>query len=177
MTKEEKTQVIGELAEKFSEVNFFYVTDSSGMSVAQVNKFRRLCFEKGIEYKVVKNTLIEKALEKANVGDYSEFYGNVLKGTSAIMFSPESGKLPAELLKSFRKGGGKLPVLKGASVGGALFYGDDSIDLLTKLKSKNELIGEVIGLLQSPAKNVISALQSGGNKLAGIVKTLSEKNQ
>jgi len=177
MTKEEKTKVIGELADKFSAVNYFYVTDSSGMTVAQVNKFRRMCFEKGIEYKVVKNTLIEKALEKANVGDYAEFYNNVLKGTSAIMFTSESGKLPAEVLKSFRKGGGKLPVLKGASVDGSFFYGDDSIDLLTKLKSKNELIGEVIGLLQSPAKNVISALQSSGSKLAGIVKTLSEKNQ
>lgn len=177
MTKQEKTQVISELAEKFSAINYFYVTDSSGMTVAQVNKFRRMCFEKGIEYKVVKNTLIEKALEKANVGDYTEFYATALKGTSAIMFSPESGKLPAEILKSFRKGGGKLPVLKGASVNGSVFFGDTSIDMLTKLKSKNELIGEVVGLLQSPAQNVISALQSGGNKLAGIVKTLSEKNQ
>jgi large subunit ribosomal protein L10 len=177
MTIEEKAQVIGDLAEKFSQVSFFYVTDSSGMTVAQVNKFRRLCFEKGIEYKVVKNTLIEKALDKANLGDYSEFYSNVLKGTSAIMFSPESGKLPAQVLKSFRTGGGKLPLLKGASIDGSFFFGDESIDVLTKLKSKNELIGEVVGLLQSPAKNVISALQSGGSKLAGIVKTLSEKNQ
>jgi large subunit ribosomal protein L10 len=177
MTKEEKTQVISDLADKFAQTNYFYVTDSSGMTVADVNAFRRLCFEKGIEYKVVKNTLIEKALEKASVGDYSEFNSTVLKGTSAIMFSPESGKTPAEVLKKFRSGGKKLPLLKGASVDGAFFYGDDSVDLLTKLKSKNELVGEVIGLLQSPAKNVISALQSGGNKLAGIVKTLSEKNQ
>ena len=177
MTKEEKSQVINELAEKFATTDFFYVTDSSGMTVAQVNSFRRLCFDKGIEYKVVKNTLIEKALEKANRGDYSEFYGKVLKGTSAIMFSPESGKTPAEVLKKFRKADVKLPILKGASVDGAFFYGDESIDLLTKLKNKQELIGEVIGLLQSPAKNVISALQGGGNKLAGILKTLSEKNQ
>lgn len=177
MTKEEKTQVISELADKFTSVDFFYVTDSSGMTVAQVNAFRRLCFQKGVEYKVVKNTLIEKALEKANKGDYTEFYGKVLKGTSAIIFSPESGKIPAEIIKGFRKGGGKLPVLKGASVDGSFFYGDESVDLLTKLKTKNELIGDVIGLLQSPAQNVISALQSGGNKIAGIVKTLSEKNQ
>jgi len=177
MTREDKAQVINDLAVKFSQVNFFYITDSSGMTVAQVNKFRRLCFEKGIEYKVVKNTLIEKALDKANLADYSEFYGKVLKGTSAIMFSPESGKLPAQLLKSFRSKGEKLPLLKGASIDGSFFYGDDSISVLSKLKSKNELIGDVIGLLQSPAKNVISALQSGGNKLAGIVKTLSEKNQ
>jgi large subunit ribosomal protein L10 len=126
---------------------------------------------------VVKNTLIEKALERADLGDYSEFYGNVLKGTSAIMFSPESGKLPAQVIKSFRRDGIKLPLLKGASIDGSFFYGDESIEVLNKLKTKNELIGEVIGLLQSPAKNVISALQSGGNKLAGIVKTLSEKNQ
>jgi large subunit ribosomal protein L10 len=177
MTKEKKTQVINELADKFASTDFFYVTDSSGMTVAQVNSFRRLCFNKGIEYKVIKNTLIEKALEKANRGNYSEFYDKVLKGTSAVMFSPESGKVPAEILKQFRKRDGKLPVLKGASVDGAFFYGDESIDVLTKLKTKNELIGDVIGLLQSPAKNVISALQSGGNKLAGIVKTLSEKNQ
>lgn len=177
MTKEEKTQVISELADKFSAVDFFYVTDSSGMTVAQVNAFRKLCFDKGIEYKVIKNTLIEKALEKANRGDYTEFYSKVLKGTSAIMFSPESGKVPAEILKAYRKGGGKLPVLKGASVDGSHFFGDESLDLLTKLKTRNELIGDVIGLLQSPAKNVISALQSGGNKLAGLVKTLSERNQ
>lgn len=177
MTKEEKTQLISELTEKFVDTNYFYVTDSSGMTVKEVNAFRRLCFEKGIEYKVVKNTLIEKALEKANVGDFTEFNGKVLKSTSAIMFSKESGKTPAEVLKKFRSGGKKLPLLKGASIHGAFYYGDDSIDTLTKLKSKNELIGEVIGLLQSPAKNVISALQSGGQTLAGIVKTLSEKNQ
>lgn len=177
MTKEQKTQQITELAEKFVDNNFFYVTDSSGMTVAQVNAFRRLCFEKGIEYKVIKNTLVEKALEKANVGDFSEFNSKVLKSTSAIMFSKESGKTPAEILKKFRSAGNKLPLLKGASIDGSFFYGDDSIDQLAKLKSKNELIGEVIGLLQSPAQNVLSALQSGGNKLAGIVKTLSEKNQ
>ncbi len=177
MTKEEKTALIAELSEKFSDTNYFYVTDSSGMTVKEVNAFRRLCFENGIEYKVAKNTLIEKAIEKANLGDFAEFNEKVLKSTSAIMFSKESGKTPAEVLKNFRKGGQKLPVLKGASIHGAFYYGDDSIDALTKLKSKNELIGDVIGLLQSPAKNVISALQSGGNKLAGIVKTLSEKNQ
>jgi len=177
MTREEKTQQISELAEKFVDNNFFYVTDSSGMTVAQVNAFRRLCFEKGIEYKVIKNTIVEKALEKANVGDFSEFSGKVLKSTSAIMFSKESGKTPAEVIQKFRSQGNKLPLLKGASIDGAFFYGDDSVDVLTKLKSKNELIGEVIGLLQSPAQNVISALQSSGHKLAGIVKTLSEKNQ
>jgi large subunit ribosomal protein L10 len=178
MTKEEKTQVISELADKFANVNYFYVTDSSGMTVAQVNKFRRMCFEKGIEYKVVKNTLIEKALSKSNLVDYSPFSSQVLKGTSGIMFSPESGKVPAEVLKSFRKGAAiKLPVLKGASIDGGFFYGDESIDILTNLKSKNELIGDTIGLLQSPAKNVISALMSGGNKIAGIVKTLSERTQ
>ena len=173
MNREEKAQTIDELAEKFKNNSFFYVTDASGLSVAQTNNFRALCYKNGVEYKVYKNTVIQKALEKID-GDFEELYG-VLKGFSGILFHPESGKLPAKVLKDFRDTKGTKPVLKGASIDSGIFIGDENLDTLSKLKSKEELIGEIVGLLQSPAKNVISALQSGGNKLAGIIKTLSEK--
>jgi len=175
MTKEEKSVIIEELKGKFDSHDFFYVTDSSGMTVEQVNAFRKLCFTKGIEYKVVKNTLIKKALDSVS-GDYSEFDGTVLKGFSGILFSKESGKAPAQLLKEYHKAGKTdKPVLKGASIDKSLFIGKDSLDQLAMLKSKNELIGEIIGLLQSPAKNVVSALKSGEHKLAGLVKTLQDR--
>jgi len=173
MNREEKAQLIDELADKFKNNSFFYVTDASGLSVAQINNFRAICHKNGVEYKVYKNTVIEKALEKQEVS-YEELYG-VLKGFSGILFHPESGKLPAKVLKDFRGPKGERPVLKGASIDSGIFIGDENLDTLSKLKSKEELIGEIVGLLQSPAKNVISALQSGGNKLAGIIKTLSEK--
>ena len=171
MTKEEKNQVLEELKEKFAQNNVFYLTDSSTLTVEVINKFRRKCFEKGIEFQVAKNTLIKKALE-ANTGDYSGLYDS-LHGPTSIMFS-SVGNLPAKVLKEFREDNEK-PVLKAAYVDSAIFIGDDQIEILTKLKSKEELLGEVIGLLQSPARNLISALQSGGSKIAGIVKTLSEK--
>ena len=175
MTREDKASIIEELSDKFANTPYFFITSAAGMSVAETNQLRKLCFERGIEYRVVKNTLIKKALETLST-DYSSFEGSVLKGFSGIMFHPESGKVPAKLIKEFKKttGSDKL-VLKGASVDSALFIGADQLDTLVSLKSKQELIGEVIGLLQSPAKNVVSALQSGGNKLAGILKTLSEK--
>ncbi|MBO9700197.1 MAG: 50S ribosomal protein L10 [Sporocytophaga sp.] len=176
MTKEQKAQIIEELSQKFASKNYFYITDASGLSVEQVNKFRKLCFKKGIEYTVVKNSLIKKALANLNT-DYTPFNQGVLKGFSGILFA-DAGNAPAKLLKEYHKEGGKgfnKPTLKGASIDGGLFIGEDTLDLLSNLKSKNELIGDIIGLLQSPAKNVVSALQSGGNKLAGIVKTLSEK--
>ncbi len=176
MTKEQKAQIIEDLSQKFSTKNYFYITDASGLSVEQINKFRKLCFKKGIEYQVVKNSLIKKALANLNT-DYSPFNEAVLKGFSGILFA-DAGNAPAKLLKEFHKEAGKgneKPVLKGASIDGGLFIGADNLDVLSNLKSKNELIGDIIGLLQSPAKNVVSALQSGGNKLAGIVKTLSEK--
>jgi len=177
MTKYEKGSIIDELKDKFAANNHFYITDSSTLTVGQINNFRRICFQSGVEYRVAKNTLIRKALE-ANGYDTSELVSNkVLKGFSGIIFSQESGKLPAEVLKKFRTGKENRPVLKAASVDGALFIGDDQLDALIKLKSREELIGEIIGLLQSPAKNVITALSSGGNKLAGIVKTLSEKQE
>ncbi|MFD2522116.1 50S ribosomal protein L10 [Emticicia soli] len=174
MTKEEKGAIIEELAEKFAATPYFYITDASGLNVAKTNELRRLCFERGIEYRVVKNTLISKALERLDT-DYSSFDGTVLKGFSGVMFHDESGKVAAKLIKDFLKANKNSITLKGASVDSALFIGHDQLDTLLNLKSKQELIGEVIGLLQSPAKNVISGLQSGGNKLAGILKTLSEK--
>lgn len=175
MTREEKAVVIGELVEKFSANDNFYITDASGMSVAETNSLRRLCFEKGIEYKVVKNTLIAKALEQMNT-DYAPFDESVLKGFSGVMFSGEDANSPAKLIKEFRKkSGGQSPVLKGASIDTDLFIGEENLDMLSQLKSKAELIGEVITLLQSPAKNVISGLQGAGGKLAGILKTLSER--
>lgn len=175
MTREEKAVVIDELYEKFSSNDNFYITDASGMSVAQTNDLRRLCFEKGIEYKVIKNTLIQKALEKMDT-DYAPFSESVLKGFSGIMFAGENANLPAKTIKEFRKkSGGQSPVLKGASIDTDLFIGEENLDMLSTLKSKAELIGEVITILQSPAKNVISGLKNSGGKLAGILQTLSER--
>jgi large subunit ribosomal protein L10 len=173
MTREEKAEIIEDLSKKFAEHNYFYITDASGLSVEQINKFRKLCFNKGIDYRVVKNTLIEKALDKLDT-DFSQFTEKALKGFSGIMFA-DTGNLPGKVLKEFRGQGVERPVLKGASIDTAFYFGDESLDTLAKLKSKEEVIGDIIGLLQSPAQNVISALQSGKNKLAGIVKTLSER--
>ncbi len=177
MTKDEKYALVDELTEKFKTINYFYITDTSGMTVAQINKFRRFLFDKGLEYKVDKNTLILKALERANEGvDYSEFRSKVLKGFSGIIFSPESGNLPAKLLKQYLKANpGEKPALKGASVDTALFMGADSLDALASLKSKSELIGDIVLMLQSPAQQVIGALQSGGQTISGVLKTLEER--
>lgn len=175
MTRDEKGAIIEELAQKFQSIPFFYITEASGMSVAEVNDLRRKCYERGIEYKVVKNSFIKKALETLDT-DYTPFNDTVLAGQSGVMFHPENQKAPAQLIKEFRKKNDKLK-LKGASIDYSIFIGADQLDTLINLKSKQELIGEIIGLLQSPAKNVISALQSGGNKLAGILKTLSEREE
>jgi len=176
MTKDKKHEIYGELVAKFADSPNFYIMDASGMTVAQTNAFRRMCFEKGIEYKVVKNSLIKKALQTLK-GDYSSFDKTVLKGFSGIMFSPTSGNLPAKLVMEFHKKNEKLkkPLLKGASIDSDIFIGNDQLETLSTLKGKNELIGDIIGLLQSPAKNVVSALQSGGGKIAGVLKTLSER--
>jgi len=176
MTREEKAVVIEELVQKFSDNSHFYITDASGMSVAETNALRRLCFDKGIEYRVFKNTLIQKALDRME-SDYAPFNDAVLKGFSGVMFSAENANAPAQLIKEFRKkSGGESPLLKGASIDTDLFIGEETLDTLSKLKSKAELIGEIITLLQSPAKNVISGLQGAGGKLAGILKTLSERD-
>jgi large subunit ribosomal protein L10 len=173
MKREDKGKIIQELSDKFAKFDYFYITDASGMTVEEINKFRKLCYSKGIEYKVVKNSLIKKALESTKT-DYSPFHGTVLKGFSGILFA-ESGNAPAKLLKEFHSTGIEKPILKGASVSSDLFIGANQLDVLATLKSKNELIGDIIGLLQSPAKNVLSGLQSGGQKISGVLKTLSEK--
>lgn len=174
MTREEKGQILAELSQKFSTYNNFYITDASGLTVETINSFRKLCYKHGIEYKVVKNSLIKKALESLPT-DYSPFVDKaVLKGFSGILFC-EGASTPARVLKEFRKDGAEKPLLKGASIDTDLYIGDSNVDTLSSLKSKNELIGDIIGLLQSPAKNVISGLQGGGQKLSGILKTLSEK--
>ena len=177
MTRAEKESIVEELYQKFSDTSHFYITDPQGLNVENINNFRRLCFNKGVEYKVYKNTLIKKALEKLDT-DYSSFDDTVLKGFSGILFSKESSNSPAKIIKEFRKSAKSedlLPLLKGASIDTDLFIGEENLDTLSKLKSKAELIGEVISLLQSPAKNVVSALQSGPSTLAGLVKTLSER--
>jgi large subunit ribosomal protein L10 len=172
MTKEEKSQYIEDLAVKLSESGVFYLTDTSGLTVETINKLRERCFKGNIELRVVKNTLLKKAMERLEDKDYSELYG-VLAGPTAIMFS-ETGNGPAKLIKDFRKKDIK-PLVKGAFIEEACYTGDENIDFLASIKSKDELIGELIGLLQSPAKNVVSGLKSGGGKLAGILKTLSER--
>ncbi len=140
-----------------------------------VNKLRRLCFEKGITFQVVKNTLLRKALE--SYGEKYEALYDTLEGPTSVMLS-ESFTEPAKVIRKFRKDVDKgKPALKGAYIGDAIFIGDDQLEAISNMKSREELIGEVIGLLQSPAKNVISALQSSGDKLAGILKTLSEKEE
>ncbi len=175
MTKEEKGLIIDELAEKFANTPYFYITNASGLDVAKTNQLRRLCFERGVEYRVIKNTLIQKALDRQS-SDFSAFGAEVLKGFSGVMFHEESGKVIAKLIKDFLKENKNSIQLKGASIDSSTFVGHDQLDTLLALKSKQELIGEVVGLLQSPAKNVISGLQGGGNKLAGILKTLSERD-
>ena len=171
MRKEEKHEVVLALTEQIQEYGNFYITDTANLTVAKVNAIRRKCFESDIKMQVAKNTLIRKAMEAAG-GDYSEMY-DVLKGSSSIMFS-KTANAPAKLIKQLRKQGDK-PVLKAAYIDSAIFIGDNQLDALVNLKSKEELVADIIALLQSPAKNVISGLQSGGNKLAGIVKTLQER--
>lgn len=175
MTKAEKTAVIEELKEKFSNSSFFYITDSSELTVEQVNKLRRMLFNKGIEMRVVKNTLVKKALESLTEQEdrgYADLM-DVLTGPSAIMFT-EVGNAPARVIEEFRKSNEK-PTIKAAYIDSAVYLGDDQLKVLSKLKSKEELLGELIGLLQSPPKTVISQLQSGGQKIMGLLKTLEER--
>lgn len=172
MTREQKTEYIDDLAAKLAESGVVYLTDTSGLDVETINNFRRKCFQNNVELKVVKNTLLKKAMEKVEDRDYTDLYEQ-LKGGTSLMFS-EFGNTPAKIIKDFRKKSEK-PLIKGAYVEEAIYIGDQQIEFLASLKSKNELIADVIALLQSPAKNVISGLSSGGNKLAGIIKTLQER--
>src|SRR3989337_2109734 len=170
MTKEQKNEVIEALKAKFTQYNSFYVTNTESLSVDQVGKLRRICFDKKVEMKVAKNTLIKKALEGLNNDRFSDVYDS-LHGVTALLFS-ENAKEPALIISTFRReSNGEKPVLKAAFIDGDVFAGDDQLKTLTSLKSKQDLIGEIIGLLQSPAKNVISGLNAGG-KLASLVKAL-----
>jgi large subunit ribosomal protein L10 len=175
MTKEQKNEVIEALKEKFSQYNNFYVTNTEALSVAQVTKLRRVCFNKNVEMKVAKNTLIKKALESINEERFSNVFDS-LHGVTALMFS-ENAKEPALIISDFRRNTkGELPTLKAAFIDGDVFAGDNQLEALKSLKSKQDLIGEIIGLLQSPVNNVMSGLNAGG-KLASLVKALEERAQ
>lgn len=172
MNKDQKAQYIEDLASDLSKANIFYLADTAELTVETINLLRRRCFQQGIELRVVKNTLLEKAMERVEGRNY-ENLASVLSGPTSIMFS-EVGNAPAKLIKEFRKKNEK-PILKGAYIEEAIFIGDNQLDALESLKSRDELLGDIIGLLQSPAKNVISGLTGGGSKIAGILKTLEER--
>ena len=173
MTRQEKANIIEELVQKLSENNNFYIADTSGLTVAEINQFRKMCFDKGIEYKVFKNSLIKKALEKLEGYEKLE---DVLKGTSGVMFSGEVSNTPAKVIREYRKKlNSEKPGFKAASIDSDFFIGEENLEMLSNLKSKQELLGEVIALLQSPAKNVVSALLSSKHTLAGLVKAIAER--
>ena len=171
MTRQEKSQVIEELTAELASNANIYLADISGLNAVTTSDLRRACFKANVKLAVVKNTLLEKAME-ASERDFGDL-PSVLKGNTSVMYS-ETGNVPAKLIKTFRKKSDK-PLLKGAFIEESVYIGDNLLDMLVDIKSKEELLGEIIGLLQSPAKNVVSALKSSGGKLAGIIKTLSEK--
>ncbi len=171
MTREDKSQVIQDLTAKLADANTIYLADISGLDALTTSNLRRACFKANVQLSVVKNTLLEKAME-ASDKDFEDL-PTTLKGNTSLMIS-EAANAPAKVIKEFRKKSEK-PLLKGAYVEESVYVGDNQLDALVNIKSREELIGDIIGLLQSPAKNVVSALQSGGNKLSGILKTLSEK--
>ncbi len=173
MNRAEKTASIEALKDKFKNNDFFYITDSSELTVESINKLRSLCFEQGVEMKVAKNTLIIKALESDSDGkNYQELF-DALKGPTTLLFS-DTANVPARILKEFRKDHDK-PVLKAAYIDSDVYVGDDQLKILSALKSKDELVGEIITLLQSPIQSVTSALKSGSTTLAGLIKTLQER--
>ncbi len=171
MRRKEKNAIIDSLAEKLKEYSHFYLTDTAQLNAADTSALRRKCFENDIKLIVVKNTLLKRALDMSE-GDFQELYP-ILKGTTSIMFT-QTGNGPAKLIKEFRRQHDK-PVLKGAYVQESVFIGEQMLDTLISVKTKQELIGDIILILQSPARNVVSALQSGGNKLHGVLETLSKK--
>ena len=178
MRKENKLELVKDLTQKFKENNIFYLLDASGLTVDQVNNFREKCFKKDVEYKVVKNTFIKKAIENQEE-DYSEITeGDSLKGFSGLLFTNQTPSGPAKVLKEFRKSlDSDHPSLKAASIESDIFLGDDNLDSLSKLKGKEEIIGDIVLLLQSPAKNIISLLKSSENKISGVVKALEDKQK
>ena len=173
MTREEKSLVIEELTAELANNANIYLTDISGLNAVTTSNLRRAAFKANVKMAVVKNTLLEKAMEASDreFGDLP----SVLKGNTSVMYS-ETGNVPAKLIKTFRKKSDK-PLLKGAFIEESVYIGDEQLDMLVDIKSKEELIGEIVTLLQSPAKNVISALKSGGGTIAGLIKTLSEKSE
>ena len=171
MTREEKSRVIEDLTGKLADNQIIYLADISGLNALDTSNLRRACFKANVKLAVVKNTLLAKAMERSDK-DFGDL-PSTLKGNTSLMIS-ETGNAPAKVIKEFRKGKDK-PILKGAYVEEAVYVGDDQLENLVNIKSKEELIGDIITLLQSPAKNVISALQSGGGKIHGILQTLSEK--
>jgi large subunit ribosomal protein L10 len=173
MRREEKNAIIDSLAENLKEYSHFYVTDTAQLNAADTSDLRRKCFDNDIKLVVVKNKLLRRALEQSN-GNFDELFP-VLKGTTSIMFT-QSGNGPAKLIKEFRRKHDK-PVLKGAYVQESIYVGDNMLDALVSVKTKFELIGDIIGLLQSPAKNVIGALQSGGTIIHGVLETLSKREE
>ena len=171
MTREDKSQVIQDLTARLADTSIIYLADISALDAVTTSNLRRACFKANVELAVVKNTLLSKAME-ASDKDFGDLQ-NVLKGNTSMMIA-EVANAPAKVIKEFRKKSDK-PLLKGAFVEESVYVGDDQLDALVNIKSKEELIGDIISLLQSPAKNVVSALQSGGNKLSGILKTLADK--
>ena len=171
MTREEKSLVIEELTVELANNANIYLTDISGLNAVTTSNLRRACFKANVKLSVVKNTLLQKAMD-ASDREFGEL-PTVLKGNTTVMYS-ETGNVPAKLIKTFRKKTDK-PLLKGAFIEESVYIGDQQLDMLVDIKSKEELIGEIVGLLQSPAKNVISALKSGGGTIAGLIKTLSER--
>ena len=172
MTKEEKAGYVETLTAELKEAGIFYLADTSDLTVETVNSLRRKCFQNKITLKVVKNTLLEKAMNNVEDKDFGELKG-VLSGPTSVMFA-EVGNAPAKVIKDFRKKNDK-PILKGAYIEESVYIGDDQLSFLSEIKSKEELIGDIVALLQSPAKNVVSGLKGQGGKIAGILKTLSER--
>ena len=171
MTREEKSQVIKDLTAQLADTSTIYLADISGLDAGTTSNLRRACFKANVKLSVVKNTLLAKAMEAAEK-DFGDL-PSTLKGNTSIMIA-ETGNAPAKVIKEFRKKNEK-PILKGAFIDEAIYVGDEYLEALSNIKSKEEVVGDIIGLLQSPAKNVVSALKSSGGKLAGILKTLSEK--
>jgi large subunit ribosomal protein L10 len=172
MNQEEKAKYISELATELSESNIFYLADTGELTVEVVNQLRRRCFNSKIRMRVVKNTLLEKAMDQVEGKNFGDLR-TVLAGPTSIMFA-EVGNIPAKLIKEFRKKNEK-PILKGAYIDESVYIGDNQLEALASLKSKEEVLGDIIGLLQSPAKNVISGLKNSGGKIAGILKTLENR--
>lgn len=172
MTKEEKVKYVDDLAAQLAENNVIYLADTAELTVEVVSSLRRKAFNANVSMQVVKNTLLEKAMDKVEDKDFEELKGT-LKGATSIMFA-EAGNAPAKLIKDFRKKEDK-PILKGAWIDEGVYVGDDQLGMLADIKSKEELLGEIIGLLQSPAKNVVSGLKGAGGTLAGLLKTLEER--